>query len=114
MRSPGDSVLSPADSPVVDHYRSKQHWLEFNDDLLKDTPEGIELLECSEAWSRVKRLFCKLEKDDQHALQRVVIDGTSLRQTAQQLGISAMTVHRRVKRGLNSLSKELNAAQLDA
>ena len=38
----------------------------------------------------------------------------SLRQTAQQLGISAMTVQRRVKRGLNSLSKELNAAQLDA
>ena len=114
MRSPGGSVLSPADSLVVDHYRNKQHWVEFNDDLLNDTPEGIELLERSEAWSRVKRLFRKLEKDDQCALQRVVIDGMSLRQTAQQLGISAMTVQRRVKRGLNSLSKELNAAQLDA
>ena len=114
MRSPGGSVLSPADSLVVDHYRNKQHWVEFNDDLLNDTPEGIELLERSEAWSRVKRLFRKLEKDDQCALQKVVIDGMSLRQTAQQLGISAMTVQRRVKRGLNSLSKELNAAQLDA
>ena len=62
----------------------------------------------------VKRLFRKLEKDDQWALQIVVIDGMSLRQTAQQLGISAMTVQLRVKRGLNSLSKELNAAQLDA
>ena len=31
----------------------------------------------------------------------VVIDGMSLRKTAQQLGISAMTVQRRVKRGLN-------------
>ena len=99
---------------MVDHYRNKQHWEEFNDDLLNDTPEGIELLERSEAWSRVKRLFRKLEKDDQLALQIVVIDGMSLRQTAQQLGISAMTVQRRVKRGLNSLSKELNAAQLDA
>ena len=38
----------------------------------------------------------------------------SQRQTAQQLEDSAMTVQRRVKRGLNSLSKELNAAQLDA
>ena len=62
MRSPGGSVLSPADSLVVDNYRNKQHLVEFNDDLLNDTPEGIELLERSEAWSRVKRLFRKLEK----------------------------------------------------
>ena len=114
MRSSGGSVLSPADALVVDHYRSKQHWVEFNDDLRNDTLEGIELLERSEAWSRVKRLFRKLEKDDQCAFQMVAIDGMSLRQTAQQLGISAMTVQRRVKRGLNSLSRELNAAQLDA
>ena len=114
MRSSGGSVLSPADALVVDHYRNKQNWVEFNDDLLNDTLEGIELLERSEAWSSVKRLFRKLEKDDQCALQMVVIDGMSLRQTAQQLGISAMTVQRRVKRGLNSLSRELNAAQLDA
>ena len=45
MRSPGGSVLSSADSLVVDHYRNKQHWVEFNDDLLNDKPEGIELLE---------------------------------------------------------------------
>ena len=70
---------------MVDQYRNKQHWVEFNDDLLNDTPEGIDLLERSEAWSRVKLLFRKLEKDDQCALQRVVIDGMSLRQTAQQL-----------------------------
>ena len=83
--------------------------------MLNDTPEGIELLERSEAaCSRVKRLFRKLEKDDQCALQRVLIDGMSLRQTAQQLGISAMTIQRRIKRGLKSLSKDLNAAQLDA
>jgi RNA polymerase sigma-B factor len=114
MRSSGGSVLSPADALVVDHYRNKQHWVEFNDDLRNDTLEGIELLERSEAWSRVKRLFRKLETDDQCALQMVIIDGMSLRQTAQQLCISAMTVQRRVKRGLNSLSRELNAAQLDA
>lgn len=114
MRSSGGSVLSPADALVVDHYRNKQHWVEFNDDLRNDTLEGIELLERSEAWSRVKKHFRKLETDDQCALQMVVIDGMSLRQTAQQLGISAMTVQRRVKRGLNSLSRELNAAQLDA
>ena len=114
VRNPERSPVSAADAMAVDHYRSKQHWVEFNDDLLDDRPEGIDLVERSEAWSRVNKLFRTLEKDDQRALQMVVIDGMSLRQTARLLGISAMTVQRRVKRGLNTIAKQLNAAQPDA
>ena len=114
MRSSEGSALSPADALMVDHYRSKQHWVEFNDDLIDDRPEGIDLIERSEAWGRVNELFRNLEKDDQRALQMVVLDGMSLRQTAQQLEVSAMTVQRRVKRGLNTLANELKAAQLGA
>ena len=99
---------------MVDHYRSKQHWVEFNDDLLDDTTQGMDLVERSEAWSRVNKLFRNLANDDQCALQMVVIDGMSLMQTARLLGISAMTVQRRVKRGLNTIAKRLNAAQPDA
>ena len=62
----------------------------------------------------MNKLFSNLDKDDQRALQMVVIDGMSLRQAAQQLDASAMTVQRRVKRGLNTLAKELKAAQLGA
>ena len=114
VRNPERSPLSAADAMAVDHYRSKQHWVEFNDDLLDDRPEGIDLVERSEAWSRVNKLFRTLEKDDQRALQMVVIDGMSLRQTAQRLDVSAMTVQRRVKRGLNTLANKLKAAQPDA
>ena len=114
MRSSEGSALSPADALVVDHYRSKQHWVEFNDDLLDDRAEGIDLIERSEAWGRVNELFRNLEKDDQRALQMVVLDGMSLRQTAQQLDVSAMTVQRRVKRGLKTLANKLKAAQPDA
>ena len=112
VRSSEGSALSPADALVVDHYRSKQHWVEFNDDLLDDKAQGMDLVERSEAWSRVNKLFRNLEKDDQRALQMVVLDGMSLRQTAQQLEVSAMTVQRRVKRGLNTLANELKATQL--
>ena len=98
------STLSPADALVVDQYRRKQHWVEFNDDLLNDTAQGMDLVERSEAWSRVNKLFRNLENDDQCALQMVVIDGTSLRQTGRLLGVSAMTVQRRVKRGLNTIA----------
>ena len=114
MRSSEGSALSPAAALVVDHYRSKQHWVEFNDDLLDDTAQGMDLVERSEAWSRVNKLFRNLENDDQCALQMVVIDGMSLRQTARLLGVSAMTVQRRVKRGLNTISQKLNDAQPDA
>ena len=74
----------------------------------------MDMVERSEAWSRVYKLFRNLENDDQCALQMVVIDGMSLRQTARLLGVSAMTVQRRVKRGLNTIAKRLNAAQPDA
>ena len=59
--------------------------MEFNDDLLDTRPEGIDLIERLEAWSRVNKLFRNLEKDDQRALQMVVIDGMSLRQAAHDL-----------------------------
>ena len=114
VRNPERSPVSAADAMAVDHYRSKQHWVEFNDDLLDDRSEGIDLVERSEAWSRVNKLFRTLERDDQLALQMVVIDGMSLRQTARLLGVSAMTVQRRVKRGLNTIAQKLNAAQPDA
>ena len=113
-RSSEGSALSPADALVVDHYRSKQHCVEFNDDPLDDTAQGMDLVERSEDWSRVNKLFRNLENGDQCALQMVVVDGMSLRQTARLLGISAMTVQRRVKRGLNTIAKQLNAAQPDA
>ena len=113
-RSSEGSALSPADALVVAHYRSEQHWVEFNDDLLNDTTQGMDLVERSEARSRVNKLFRNLENDDQCALLMVVIDGMSLRQTARLLGVSAMTVQRRVKRGLNTIAKRLNAAQPEA
>ena len=94
VRSSEGSALSPADALVVDNYRSKQHWVEFNGDLLDEKAQGMDLVERSEALSRVIKLFRNLEKDDQCALQMVVIEGMSLRQTAQLIGVSAMTVQR--------------------
>ena len=114
VRNSEGSALSPAEDLVVDDYSIKQHWVEFNEELLEDKAQGMYLVERSEAWSRVNKLFCNLEKDDQCALQMVVIEGMSLRLPGQLIGASAMTVQRRVKRGLNTIAKKLNAAQPDA
>ena len=111
LRSP-DGCLNSADGLMVGHYKRKHHWVEFNDDLVDQKPDGIERVERSEIWTEVRTMFEAIERVDQRALQMVVIDGMSLRQAAKQLGVSAMTVQRRVKRGLNSLSRGLNKSQV--
>ena len=62
VRSSDGSDLSQADDLVVDHNRSKQHWVEFNEELLDYIRQKMDLVERSEAWSRVKKLFRNLER----------------------------------------------------
>ena len=114
LKGSPDGSLSATDALVLYHYRSKNQWEEFNDDLVDATTECIDQVESSEAWMRVRTTFRRIESIDQLALQMVVIDGMSLRQAAQLLDVSAMTVQRRVKRGLNTLANKLKDAQLDA
>ena len=45
VRNPKGSPLSADDALAVDHYRSKQHWVEFNDDLLDDKAQGMDLVD---------------------------------------------------------------------
>lgn len=110
IRNP-EGCMNATDALNVHHYRNKHHWVEFNDDLVDETLEGIEMVERSEDWMRVRLMFRRIEPEDQRAIRMVVIDGMSLRTTAQQLGVSAMIVQRRVKRGLNSIAIGLSEGQ---
>ena len=87
MRRPQGSLLSPTDALVVHQYRSKQHWLEFNDDLVDGTFKGIEHVERSDAWNWVRRVFGSLEKDDQRAVQMFATEEMILRQAAQHFDV---------------------------
>ena len=110
-RNPEDG-LNAADALGLHHYRSKHHWVEINDDMVVEPAEGIDMIERSEAWMQVRAMFRTIGAEEQCAVQMVVIDGMSLRKTAQHLGISAMTVQRRVKRGLNRIALGLRDAQV--
>ena len=48
-----------------------------------------------------------LSDPEQSAIQTVVLEGRSLRGAAQVAGVSAMTMQRRVKRGLTQLRAKL-------
>ena len=108
-----DKCINATDALDVHHYRHKNHWVEFNDDQVDETPEGMKTVERSEDWGRVRLMFRRIQPEEQNAIRMVVIEGMSLRVTAQQLGVSAMTVQRRVKRGLNNIAMGLRDDQAD-
>ncbi len=51
--------------------------------------------------------LAQLNKPEREAVTEVVLKGQSLRQAGRCIGVSAMTVQRRLKRGLNSLHHAL-------
>ena len=63
-----------------------------------------ESLECSTA---VLTALADLERPERQAVKHVVLKGQSLRQAGRCIGVSAMTVQRRLKRGLNSMRQKL-------
>ena len=110
MRS-SELCVNAQDALTIQHYRGKNRWVELNDDVVDDDDAGMTLVERSEVWNQISSIFRQIGKDEQFALQKVVIEGMSLRQTAQKLGVSAMTVQRRVKRGLQSIANGLQSVQ---
>lgn len=63
---------------------------------------------------RVEALLAGLQPDQAEAIQLTVLDGLSLRDAAQQLGISPMTVSRRRRSGLQQLAPLLQEPQPQA
>ena len=59
----------------------------------------------------VQLAFAQLGEDEKHAIRAVVIDGRSLRNVGTSLGVSAMTIQRRVKKGLKQLKFRLGSLQ---
>ena len=70
--------------------------------------ESIELLEKNQL---MQKALSKLPDTVRKAIQWVVIEGKSLRKTGDAFGVSAMTVQRRVKRGLKQLADEIGQHQ---
>ena len=76
------------------------------DQLLSMEPVRTEP-EQLEGSTAVMTALADLDKPERQAVTHVVLKGQSLRQAGRCIGVSAMTVQRRLKRGLNSLRHEL-------
>ena len=92
-------------------YRSKNRWLPCPEDLQAQSNCGLTMMVNAERRDAVQLAFAQLEEDEKQAIKAVVIDGRSLRNVGTSLGVSAMTIQRRVKKGLKQLKLRLGSLQ---
>ena len=107
----GELPANGSDQLVLEHYRAKHHWVELRADQFTDTLNQWEELDRGDQQKMLNNAIKRLCQDDRKAVQRVIMEGASLREAGREIGVSAMTIQRRVKRGLAQLSEWMKGDQ---
>jgi len=68
-------------------------------------------MELNEQNNKIRWATRKLAKNEQIIIQLVIVEGNSLRKTGKIIGVSAMTIQRRLKRALAQLRDLLTVDQ---
>jgi RNA polymerase sigma-B factor len=68
-------------------------------------------MELNEQNNKLRSATRKLAKNEQIIIQLVIVEGNSLRKTGKIVGVSAMTIQRRLKRALAQLRDLLTVDQ---
>ena len=80
----------------------------LEEDLISQASDQCNVLDQMEKRRQLDQAMHRLSRNEQGALVEVILKGRSLRDVAQQTGVSAMTIQRRVKRGLAQLREKLS------
>ena len=80
----------------------------LEEDMISQASDHSNVLDQLEKRRQLARAMHRLSINEQGALVEVILEGRSLRDVAQQTGVSAMTIQRRVKRGLTQLREQLS------
>ena len=110
LRSQGAETLSPADDLVLLQYFNKTHWTELKEHHAETSELPLEEIERQLQRTRAMEALRTLPADEAEAVRAVVLSGQSLREAANHGHVSAMTIQRRLKRGLRRLSRQLKQA----
>ena len=105
------NVSSAEDTYILQLYGNKANWVCLDDNLVSGGETVLESIELLEKNQLMQKALSKLPDTVRKAIQWVVIEGKSLRKTGDAFGVSAMTVQRRVKRGLKQLADEIGQHQ---
>ena len=107
-------VSSAEDTYILQLYGNKTSWVCLDDDLMSGNETMLDNAERLERTQLMQAALKELPDPERVAIQWVVIEGRSLRQTGTALGVSGMTIQRRVKRGLKHLAIGMASSQPEA
>ena len=105
------NVSGAEDSHILQLYGNKATWLSLDDDLMSSSETMLDNVERLEHNQLIRTALMGLPDTERVAIQWVVIEGRSLRKTGAALGVSGMTIQRRVKRGLRQLAIDMDKSQ---
>ena len=77
------------------------------DDLISQETDATIEQDRSEFRRQLSQAIQRLSRQERIALKEVILKGQSLRDVGNQTGVSAMTIQRRVKRGLAQMRQQL-------
>ena len=96
---------------VLDEYRSKGRWLPLDSVAGHQATNQIDDAGWQESRLLIRKTFAALPRAERNAVEATVLEGLSLRAAGQRLDVSAMTVQRRLKRGLQRMATSLRGAE---
>ena len=111
LRDKSEHVLSPGDQIIKQQYKYKSKWVELDEEYLPDRKFCWKAIERSEQYEQIQLALKTLTQDEQDIVRLVVVEGASLRTAGKNLGVSAMTIQRRLKRALARLRDLLASDQ---
>jgi len=106
------SPKEPREQMILEQYRSKGTWQQL--DNVVDATFCDELMNLDQRESRhsVRESLKALPVPERLAVEATVLEGLSLRAAGRRFNVSAMTVQRRLKRGLERMESSLERHQL--
>jgi RNA polymerase sigma-B factor len=111
IRGKDERTLNNIDRLILQNYKFKSNWIELDEECVIGKSNGSDDMEVKEQNQKIKWAIKKLAKNEQIIIQLVIVEGNSLRKTGKVIGVSAMTVQRRLKRALAQLRELLTVDQ---
>ena len=102
----------PREQMILEQYRSKGTWQQLDNVVDTNLSDQLMKLDQSECRQKVRRSLKALPVSERLAVEATVLEGLSLRVAGRRLNVSAMTVQRRQKRGLERMQSSLERHQL--
>ena len=105
------SPQEPREQMILEQYRSKGTWQQLDNFVDASCCDQLMNLDKNESRQNVGRSLRALPVPERLAVEATVLEGLSLRAAGRRFNVSAMTVQRRLKRGLERMENSLERHQ---